>query len=119
MKGGCVPKATASLESWCLQRFLCSITEAGSQPGGRWKLPGPGWPLTSDTLPPRWPFLPSDWSAFALFFPPPLPSSFLLVVILFKCPGPLWGNPSPLPANTLSTELAMLGPSPCSQLFFL
>lgn len=55
-----MPKAAASLESWCLQRFLCSITETGSQPGGCWKLPGPGWPLTSDTLPPLWPFLPSD-----------------------------------------------------------
>lgn len=29
-----MPKAAASLESWCLQRFLCSITETGSQPGG-------------------------------------------------------------------------------------
>lgn len=55
-----MPKAAASLESWCLQRCLYSITEAGSQPGGCWKLPGPGWPLTSDTLPPLWPFLPSD-----------------------------------------------------------
>lgn len=46
MRGGCMPKAAASsLESWCLQCFLCSTTEAGSPPGGRWKLPGPGWPF--------------------------------------------------------------------------
>lgn len=113
-----MPKATALLESWCLQRCLYSITEAGSQPGGRWKLPGLGWPLTSDTFPHcGHSCLVTD--QLLLSSPDPHFRHPLCLVILFKCPGPLRGNPGPLPAHTLSTELAMLGPSPCSQLFFL
>lgn len=102
MRGGCMPKAlpprwspgASSASCAPPQKLGLRQVDAGSS------LDLAGL-LTSDTLPPRWPFLPSDWSAFALFSPPPLPSSSLLVVILFKCPGPLWGNPSPLPADTL------------------